>query len=250
MAGHSLCGGQPHCPCQGLKTYLSIQPGNWNRPKVFISAENGIKLRMNYLAPCSSCPRSEESSLLTPLTLTTHQHSCWAPWNALGLSLSTEYWEAIFEGPCGPAYPRVTRTWPDSLVQSRGNGSETLCLKGQQGELSLKKQQGEGEYTEVQSSLSTEENGLYQKLKWLAQSPGKMVVSGVRILCRLGQRETSCIVPSEGEGKFLALIFFFPWPLRQSCYTVTSFWLVADPQVFGKMALLHCSSNGLFLHIL
>lgn len=160
---------------------------------------------MNYLAPCSSCPRSEDSSLLTPLTLTTHQHSCWAPWNALGLSLSTEYWEAIFEGPCGPAYPRVTRTWPDSLVQSRGNGSETLCLKGQQGELSLKKQQGGGEYTEVQSSLSTGENGLYQKLKWLAHSPGKMIVSGVRILCRLGQRETSCIVPSEGEGKFLAL---------------------------------------------
>ena len=36
-------------------------------------------------------------------------------------------------------YPRVTRTWTDSLVKGRDNGSETLSLNGQQGELNLKK---------------------------------------------------------------------------------------------------------------
>ena len=59
-----------------------------------------------------------------------------------------------------------------------------------------------------------------------------MVVSGARTFCGLGPRETSCIVPSERDGKLLAMAVF---SLSLEAIMIHSrSWLMAGPQVFKK----------------
>ena len=82
------------------------------------------------------------------------------------------------------------------------------CPWVDKGENLVGKEQQDGEwYREGQSSFLTRENAINQTLMRRAQSPDRMVASGVRPMCGLGPRETSCSVSPERGEKFLALAF-------------------------------------------
>lgn len=84
-----------------------------------------------------------------------------------------------------------------SKVKNRENGSEKLSLNGQQREISLGKSNGMEKITQNAKIL-------YCVREWdIAKNElTSMVVSGVRIICWLEQRESSQIVPSKKDGNF------------------------------------------------